>query len=164
MKTIEIAAKIQILDENELSLEQKNVIEAAKNATLRSYSPYSQFKVGAACLLDNGEILSGSNQENAAYPSGTCAERTLLFYALSQYPNAKVKTLCVVGRNVSGEFTDTVCSPCGACRQVILECEYRSGGPIEILLPCKEGIYRFNGISTLLPFGFTYNDVTKNVI
>jgi len=162
MKTLEIAAKIQIFDENELNSEQKNVIEAAKNATFRSYSPYSQYKVGAACLLDNGEIIEGSNQENAAYPSGICAERTCLFYALSRYPDAKVKMLCIVGRNQSGEFTTGVCAPCGACRQVILETEYRSGAPIEILLPSKEGIYCFNGISTLLPFGFTYDEVTES--
>lgn len=159
MKTLEIAAKIHILDETELTLEQKNVMEAAKSATLRSYSPYSQFKVGAACLLDNGEIVSGSNQENAAYPSGLCAERVTLFYAQSRYPEARVLKLCIVGRDSSGQFTKGVCAPCGGCRQVILEAEYRSGGPIEVLLPCEEGIYVINGISTLLPFGFTYDDV-----
>ena len=161
MKTLEIAAKIVILNETELNNEQKNVLEAAKKATLRSYSPYSHFKVGAACLLDNGEIVEGSNQENAAYPSGLCAERTALFYAQSRYPEAKVRKLCIIGRNQTGEFTDAVCAPCGACRQVILESEYRSGGPIEILLPCREGIYVINGISTLLPFGFTYDEVTE---
>jgi len=162
MKTLEIAAKIQIFDENELTIEQKNVIEAAKSATFRSYSPYSQYKVGAACLLDNGEIVTGSNQENAAYPSGICAERTCLFYALSRYPDAKVLKLCIVGRTQTGEFSKGVCAPCGACRQVILESEYRSGAPIEILLPSQEGIYCFNGISTLLPFGFTYDEVNES--
>lgn len=161
MKTLEIAAKIQILDETELTITQKNVIEAAKSATYRSYSPYSQYKVGAACLLDNGEIVEGSNQENAAYPSGICAERTALFYALSRYPEAKVKMLCIVGRTQSGVWTQKPCAPCGACRQVILETEYRSGAPIEILLPSQEGIYRINGISTLLPFGFTYDEVKE---
>lgn len=161
MKTIEIGAKIQILDETELTISQKNVIEAAKSASFRSYSPYSQFKVGAACLLDNGEIITGSNQENAAYPSGLCAERTALFYALSRYPDAKVEKLCIVGRTQTGKFTQGVCAPCGACRQVILETEYRSKGPIEILLPSADGIYRINGISTLLPFGFTYDEVTE---
>lgn len=162
MKTIEIAAKIHILNESELTTEQKNVIEAAKNATYRSYSPYSQYKVGAACLLDNGEIIEGSNQENAAYPSGICAERTALFYALSRYPEAKVRKLCIVSRTQTGEFSRGICAPCGACRQVILETEYRSGAPIEILLPCEEGIYCINGISTLLPFGFTYDEVTES--
>lgn len=155
MKTIEIAAKISIFDEIELSEEQKNVIEAAKRATTGSYAPYSHFKVGAACLLDNGEIISGSNQENAAYPSGICAERTTLFYAMAKYPEAKVLKLAVVACDDEGVFTDSIAAPCGACRQVIYETECRSKGPIEILLPtAKEGVYVFESIKVLLPFGF----------
>lgn len=161
MKTLEIAAKIRILDETELTLEQKNVVEAAKLATLRSYSPYSHYKVGAACLLDNGEIITGSNQENAAYPSGLCAERTAVFYANSRYPEARILKLCIVGKTASGIFSKNVCAPCGSCRQVILESEYRNGQPIEILLPSQHGIYVINGISTLLPFGFSYDDVNE---
>ena len=161
MKTLEIAAKIHILDESELTFEQKNVVEAAKSATSRSYSPYSHYKVGAACLLDNGEIITGSNQENAAYPSGLCAERTAVFYAQSRYPDARILKLCIVGKTASDVFSHEVCAPCGACRQVILEAEYRSGAPIEILLPSQEGIYVLNGISTLLPFGFTYKEVKE---
>ena len=162
MKTLEIAAKIHILDESELTFEQKNVVEAAKSATLRSYSPYSHYKVGAACLLDNGEIITGSNQENAAYPSGLCAERTAVFYAQSRYPDARILKLCIVGKTASDVFSREVCAPCGACRQVILEAEYRGGTPIEILLPSQEGIYVLNGISTLLPFGFTYKEVNES--
>lgn len=162
MKTLEIAAKISIFAESELTFEQKNVLEAAKNVISHSYSPYSHFKVGAACLLDNGEIITGTNQENAAYPSGLCAERVALFYANSKYPDAKVLKLCIIGQTQSGQWTESVCAPCGACRQVILEVEHRGGQPIEILLPSKEGIYCMNGISTLLPFGFTYEDVTSN--
>lgn len=155
MKTKEIAAKISIFDEIELSEEQKNVIEAAKRATTGSYAPYSHFKVGAACLLDNGEIISGSNQENAAYPSGICAERTTLFYAMAKYPEAKVLKLAVVACDDEGVFTDDIAAPCGACRQVIYETECRSKGPIEILLPtAKEGVYVFESIKILLPFGF----------
>ena len=161
MKTLEIAAKIHILDESELTFEQKNVVEAAKSATSRSYSPDSHYKVGAACLLDNGEIITGSNQENAAYPSGLCAERTAVFYAQSRYPDARILKLCIVGKTASDVFSREVCAPCGACRQVILEAEYRSGAPIEILLPSQEGIYVLNGISTLLPFGFTYKEVKE---
>jgi len=160
MKILEIAAKISIFSESELTLEQKNVYEAAKKAVSHSYSPYSHFKVGAACLLDNGEIVMGANQENAAYPSGLCAERTALFYATSQYPEARVLKLCIIGQTQSGEWTTAVCAPCGACRQVILEAEHRGGQPIEILLPSAEGIYCFEGITPLLPFGFTYEDVT----
>ncbi len=161
MKTLEIAAKISILDETELTKDQKNVIEAAKSATMRSYSPYSHYKVGAACLLDNGEIVTGSNQENAAYPSGLCAERTAVFYAQSRYPEARILKLCIVGKNAAGNFSRDVCAPCGACRQVILEAEYRNGAPIEILLPSQHGIHVISGISTLLPFGFSYDNVTE---
>lgn len=161
MKTIEIAAKIRILDESELTLDQKNVVDAAKLATSRSYSPYSHYKVGAACLLDNGEIITGSNQENAAYPSGLCAERTAVFYAQSRFPEAKILKLCIIGKTASGLFSKSVCAPCGACRQVILEAEYRCGAPIEILLPSQQGIYLINGISTLLPLGFTYDEVNE---
>lgn len=155
MKTKEIAAKIHIFDEIELSEEQKNVIEAAKRASAGAYAPYSHFRVGAACLLDNGEIVSGSNQENAAYPSGICAERTTLFYAMAKYPEAKVLKLAVVACDDQGVFTDKIAAPCGACRQVIYETECRSKGPIEILLPtANDGVFVFESIKILLPFGF----------
>lgn len=155
MKTIEIAAKISILDEKELTNSQKNVIDAAKKASINAYAPYSNFHVGAACLLDNGEIISGSNQENAAYPSGICAERTTLFYAMSLYPKAKVLKLAVVACDKNGELKEGIAAPCGACRQVIYETECRSSGDIEILLPSKnEGIYVFKTIKDLLPFAF----------
>ena len=135
MKTIEIAAKIRILDESELTLDQKNVVDAAKLATSRSYSPYSHYKVGAACLLDNGEIITGSNQENAAYPSGLCAERTAVFYAQSRYPEARILKLCIVGKTASDIYSKVVSAPCGACRHLILEAEYRNGAPILLMLP-----------------------------
>lgn len=159
MRNLEITTKIQILEDKELNPDQVRVIEAARKATYQSYVPYSHFHVGAACLLDNGEIISGSNQENAAYPSGICAERTTLFYAHSKYPEASVVMLCIVGRNQQGEFIQGICSPCGACRQVILEAEYRSKAPIQILLPSAEGVYVFDGIGALLPFGFTPTDL-----
>ena len=160
MKTLEISAKITILSELELTDDQKNVVEAAKKATLTSYSPYSHFSVGAACLLDNGEIISGSNQENAAYPSGICAERTTLFYAMARFPEAKVLKLAIISRN-KGRITPEVCTPCGACRQVILETEARGGQPIELLLCSDTEIYVVNGISSLLPLGFNYDSLQK---
>ncbi len=155
MKTIEIAAKISIFDDIELTNSQKKVIEAAKQATKGAYAPYSHFHVGAACLLDNGEIISGSNQENAAYPSGICAERTTIFYALAKYPDAKVHKLAVVACDDQGNYSPDIAAPCGACRQVIYETECRSNGPIEILLPTNSnGTYVFKSIKDLLPFGF----------
>lgn len=160
MKTKEIAAKITIFQLSELNEVQKKVVEAAKKATKTSYAPYSQFHVGAAVLLDNGEIITGSNQENAAYPSGTCAERTAIFYANAQYPNQPIRKLAVAACR-DGEFTQEVCSPCGACRQVICEAEYRAGAPIEILLVSDSEVWAFDGIAPLLPLGFNY-DSLKN--
>jgi cytidine deaminase len=109
--------------------------------------------VGAAVLLDNGEVVSGSNQENAAYPSGLCAERTTLFYAGSRYPDAKPLKLAIIART-NGEITTDLCAPCGACRQVILESEERGGSPIEILMCSRDKIYAADGVRALLPFAF----------
>lgn len=158
MKTVELIAKIQICSENELTEEQKNVVEAAKNATFGSYAPYSHFNVGAAVLLDNGEIIKGSNQENAAFPSGLCAERTALFYAGANYPKAKTLKIAIAARN-KGEFTQKIVSPCGSCRQVMLESQYRAGSPLEVLLVSANEIYVFENVDSLLPFGFDYDDL-----
>lgn len=162
MKDIELVAKIKVCDYKELTDAQKNVVDAAKKATLRAYAPYSNYFVGAAVLLDNGEIISGSNQENAAYPSGICAERTTLFYAGSQYPDAKVCKMAIAARS-NGEITEEICAPCGACRQVILESEYRAGAPIEIMLCGREQIYLFHGIKAILPFAFDMESLKNPV-
>lgn len=158
METKEIAAKITIFRLSELNEMQKKVVEAAKNATKTSYAPYSQFHVGAAVLLDNGEIISGSNQENAAYPSGLCAERTAIFYANAQYPDLPIRKLAVAASK-NGVLTHEVCSPCGACRQVICEAEYRAGAPIEILLVSESEVWVFDGIAPLLPLAFNYDSL-----
>jgi len=160
MKTIEITAKIQIFNQSELNETQKNVIEAAKKATFSSYSPYSHFQVGAAVLLDDGTIVRGSNQENAAYPSGICAERTAIFYAQAQYPDQPIRKLAIAAQ-CNKEFYNDPISPCGACRQVILEAEYRAGAPIEILLLAGEEVWVFEGINGLLPLGFDYDSLKK---
>lgn len=154
MKTFNIGAKIQICSHIELTNDQKNVVEAAKKATFSSYAPYSHYNVGAAVLLDNGIIITGSNQENAAFPSGLCAERTALFYAGSQYPDVPIRKLAIIARQ-NGKITKNICSPCGSCRQVICESEYRAGSPIEILLCSDTEVYIFQGINGLLPFNFT---------
>lgn len=147
-----------ICQQNELTDDQKNVVEAAKKATSGSYAPYSHFNVGAGVLLDNGEIVMGSNQENAAYPSGICAERTALFYAGAAYPEAKVRKIAIIARH-NGHFTSKVCSPCGACRQVMLESQHRAGSPIEVLLCSNDQIYVFDSVDALLPLGFDYSDL-----
>ncbi len=124
-------------------------LEAAKNA----YAPYSEFNVGAAILLDNGEIVKGSNQENAAYPSGMCAERVALYWAGANYPNVAIKSLAIVAMN-DGQLVDKVAAPCGACRQVIVESQYRSGNSFSIILAGKNKTLKVaNGID-LLPLAF----------
>ena len=113
---IELSYKIYRIDE--LLAEDSQLAKAAKEATRRSYAPYSRFHVGAAVLLENGVTVTGTNQENVAYPSGLCAERTALFYANSQYPDVAVKAMAIATANA-----ETVISPCGACRQVMIETE-----------------------------------------
>ena len=153
MKNLNITAKIQICSYNELQPAEKNLIDSAKIACSRAYAPYSQFQVGAAVLLANGEIVAGSNQENVAFPSGLCAERTALFYANSQYPEQTVKALSVAAYT-QGDFIDRPISPCGACRQVILETEIRFQSPVRIYLYGKVEIYIIEGIGDLLPLAF----------
>ena len=129
-------------------------IEAARSA----YAPYSRFSVGAAVLLDNGEILSGSNQENAAYPSGLCAERTVLFYAGARYPEAAVREMVLVAFSASGPVP--LITPCGACRQVMLEVCSRHR-PFPILMVGKEEAVRVSDVRLLLPFSFDGSDLER---
>jgi len=153
MKILNITAKIQICSYEQLLSEEKMIIDCAKDACSRAYAPYSQFRVGAAVLLANGEIVTGNNQENVAFPSGLCAERTALFYANSQYPKQAVKSLAIAAYT-QGDFVESPISPCGACRQVILETEMRYKNPIRIYLYGKKEIYIIEGINDLLPLAF----------
>lgn len=154
MKEKEISIRFTIRQENELSAQELALLDQARQATYRSYSPYSHFSVGAAVELENGSIVSGSNQENAAYPSGLCAERTAVFYACSRYPDQPIRTLCIAARNADGEFPPHPIAPCGACRQVMLEAEQRAGNNIRIMLYGTECIYCFDSVQSLLPFSF----------
>ena len=138
----------------ELSDSDKRLIEAAKEATKRSYAPYSRFNVGAAVLLEDGTIVTGANQENAAYPSGLCAERTALFHAGSQYPDKAVTALAIAASNSEG-FTELPITPCGACRQVLMETEMRYKRPIRVLMYGTAFIYEILGTKDLLPLSFT---------
>lgn len=153
MKEVKIEINIHRFQYDELDEIDQKLIELAKDATNRSYAPYSNFFVGAAALLNNGEIITGSNQENAAYPSGLCAERTTLFYANSKYPEQAVAALAIAARGEDG-YVEKPISPCGACRQVLLETEQRYGIPIRILLYSKNYIYMINGVKDLLPLSF----------
>ncbi len=154
MKEYNLTTKIKSLQWDELTEEQRAVVAVAKEQVRRSYCPYSGFHVGAGALLANGEIIRGCNQENAAYPSGLCAERVALFAAGAQYPDQPVLKLaiaCFTG----GHFTKEPGSPCGACRQVMLETEHRyPGQKMEVLLYGEEETYVFESAADLLPLIF----------
>ncbi len=138
-----------------LSPEDFDLIEQAKAATQTSYAPYSNFCVGAALRLENGVVVCGSNQENAAYPAGCCAERTAMFYANAQYPNTAPVTIAIAARRASEEgFLTVPISPCGICRQALIEAETRYRQPIRVLLYGEDVIYELEKVSSLLPFQF----------
>ncbi len=154
MKELTIEAKIKVCAYDEFSADDKQLVDAARAATANSYAVYSKFNVGAAVRLDNGVIVKGSNQENAAYPSGLCAERTTLFWANSQYPENAVLAMAIAARTDKGELPMPI-PPCGACRQVILETEKRFGKAIKIILfGTKESYIIEDGIKALMPLSF----------
>lgn len=129
----------------------KRAIEARKNA----YSPYSNFTVGAAVLLENGEIVLGNNQENAAYPSGLCAERVAVFYAGANYPGVKIKAIAITATSINYKV-DSPAAPCGNCRQAISEYEIKQESPIELFLMGETGkVIKCNAIADILPLAFT---------
>lgn len=144
---------------NELSNEDASLLLKAREAAHKAYAPYSKFSVGSAVLLENGVVITGNNQENAAYPSGICAERVAMFYASSQYPGVKVIKVAVTA--FSKEFpVNSPVAPCGSCRQVLSEYEKLYHSDIELILQGQEGcIYRLKNVSSLLPLAFTSDDL-----
>lgn len=157
MKEIKIEVDIKELHIDELTDTERLLRESAIEATQKSYAPYSRFCVGAAALLVNGEIVTGNNQENAAYPSGLCAERVALFYASSQYPDVAVDTLAIAAVT-QGTITEAI-SPCGGCRQVLLETEERGNRPMRILLCGKDKVLVLTSAADLLPLSFGTKDL-----
>ena len=154
MKEIILQSKILACPYEELSEADREVVDAARAATANSYAVYSNFNVGAAVRLSNGTIVNGSNQENAAYPSGICAERTTLFWANSQYPKEPVEVLAIAAKT-GGKELEVPIPPCGACRQVIMETEKRFGNSIRIILYGAKQCYIIeDGIKALLPLSF----------
>lgn len=139
---------------DELPGEWKLLVEKAREAAKNAWSPYSGFSVGAAVKLSSGLILTGNNQENAAYPDGLCAERTALFYANANYPHDAVEAVAVTARNANGWLPKPV-SPCGSCRQVFLEIETRFRKPLKIILAGEEKVLVFDGTDLIMPFNFT---------
>ena len=139
---------------NELSAQEQQLVANAKAAFKTAYAPYSGFLVGASVLLENGEVINGSNQENVAYPSGLCAERVALFYAGAKFPDVKINTVAISVLSKNFEVKDVI-SPCGACRQVMAEYEDKQHRPIKVILhsPTDE-ILIANRVEDLLPFMF----------
>lgn len=132
----------------------QELVKKAYEISQNAYAPYSEFYVGASVQMANGAILAGSNQENIAYPSGLCAERVVLFYAGSQFPKTKIDTICVVAKGDLLPF-DKILSPCGACRQVMLETEIRQTNEMRVILVSQnEKTLIFNNVKDLLPFAF----------
>ena len=150
-RTIETIVEIYSFEELEASKQQ--LINKAKEQVLKAYAPYSEFHVGAAVELENGEIFAGSNQENSAYPSGLCAERVAVFFANAQFPNVAVKTLAIAAYT-NGKFLEEPVTPCGSCRQVLLETEQRFEKDITVLLYGSKHIFQLDNVKQLLPLCF----------
>lgn len=145
---------------SELNAEDAALLEAARDTTRFAYAPYSNFFVGAAGLLANGKIVTGSNQENAAYPVGICAERVLLSAVASQFPGEPVHTMAVSYRNINGESSKPI-SPCGVCRQTLVEYQERTKTPIRMILGGMSGeVYVIENAKQLLPLSFTAGDMS----
>lgn len=146
---------------DELPQNDANLLNAAIEALNGSYAPYSNFNVGAAVQLDNGVIVKGSNQENIAYPSGLCAERTALFSAHANYPRNKIVSIAITSSQ-NGLLLATPPFPCGACRQVMAQTQTRNGSPLKIIIGGSDKILVFNSVESLLPFIFASEEVGKN--
>lgn len=155
MKEIKIESLLTVFDNfDELPTEVAMLMEKAIEARKKAYAPYSKFSVGAALLLDNNEVITGNNQENASYPSGLCAERTAIYYAGSQYPNTKIIRMAITA---GSQLRQTVAPipPCGACRQAIAEYEVKQDSPIEIYFMGETGkVVKSNSLANLLPLLF----------
>lgn len=163
MKELKLTATLTIIEnENELSPEESKLVTEAKVATDKAYAPYSRFRVGCALLTDNGNLLSGANQENASYPACICAENVTLSAARAQFPREGIKMMAIATRSEGKALNPEPVAPCGICRQSILEHQNRSGHPIVILLIGGDGtIVKCNGIEALLPLSFSSGNLPK---
>jgi cytidine deaminase len=155
MTTLEITGKFEVFEKpSALNTEDRKLLELAEKARNTAYAIYSEFLVGAAVLLDNGKIITGNNQENAAYPSGMCAERVAIWAAISQNPDALIKKIFISAKSVKHKVSEPV-SPCGSCRQTIAEYEFRQKSPIAVYFTGETGkIIKANALMDLLPFAF----------
>lgn len=137
----------------QLTKSEEELVREAEKAAKNAYAPYSKFKVGAALILENNQIIQGNNQENAAYPSGLCAERIAVFYANSKYPEVAIKQLAITAFR-GDELVDLPISPCGSCLQVLLETQRRHNTPVEIILSARKKIYKAENVEQFLPMNF----------
>ena len=153
MKEYKLEAVVHVYELAELSEEDKQLVEAAKQATKGSYAPYSKFLVGAAARLESGSIVIGANQENAAYPSGLCAERTAMFAAGAKYPDKDMLSIALAG-GVYGHITDEPATPCGACRQVMAQYQAKSGKPMSVIMVGGKKVWKFEKVDDILPLIF----------
>lgn len=155
MKEVKIETTLQVYDSiSNLPEDVKQLMNSAIEARKHAYSPYSKFDVGAAILLDNGKVISGSNQENASYPSGLCAERTAIYYAGATYPKAKMLKMALTASSQNQQTLKPI-PPCGACRQAIAEYEIKQGNPIEIyFMGVKGKVVKSKSLANLLPLVF----------
>lgn len=155
MKQVKIESTFNVFENfDELPNDIASLMNKAKEARLNAYAPYSNFLVGTAILLDNGEIVTGSNQENASYPSGLCAERTAIFYAGAKYPKSKIIRMAIIAGSNHNPTTSPI-PPCGACRQSIAEYEVKQEAPIEIYFMGETGkVVKSNSLANLLPLMF----------
>ena len=155
-KTIKIESSLEVYsDKSELPETIQSLMEKAHQAREHAYAPYSQFQVGAALLLDNGHIVIGSNQENASYPSGLCAERTAIYQAGAQYPDERFIAMAITAKS-NLKKTDQPIPPCGACRQAIAEYEIRQKHPITLYFMGENGtVFKSHSLENILPFLFT---------
>ena len=157
MKQISINTTISVLSKEELSQEEVGLMNQAVEARAKAYAPYSKFTVGAALLLDNGVVIQGSNQENAAYPSGLCAERVAIYYAGATYPNAKIVKMFITASPLDRDLDEPI-PPCGSCRQAIAEYEFKQDTPIVILfMGAKGDVFKSDSLKNLLPLVFDKN-------
>lgn len=155
MEKRKIESIIEVYSYEELTEADKLLVDMSIDSTNRSYSPYSHFCVGAAVLLDDGTMIHGCNQENAAYGVTMCAERSALFTAGASFPDKKVVSISIAAKDEHGQLLEEPVTPCGSCRQALIEAETRYGHKISILLYGTKHIYKIDGIGQLMPLSFS---------
>lgn len=160
MKKLEIISKIiEYQNSADLGESYANLCQQALEIASKAYAPYSNFQVGAALLLSNGKVIMGNNQENAAYPSGLCAERVAIFYANASYPNESVEAIAVTAIQNGSQVAEPI-SPCGSCRQVLAETQFRYKNKMKVIMHAKNKTWIIDDSNGLLPLSFSKDDLT----